>query len=201
MGESVWQENTGVRFWERNMRTVLSVVIVTRLWCQKEIWIGLTAWLSLIPWEEPGWRVVEGHSSVLCLCHFFCYQQSLVCILEWIQGCSKFMSFGGPCSDSRVTSVTSDQTVKPSQCTYQKKGGDAQHSIRLCNFSGVPRGHQAIQNYRTEVVFLLALIFTSSRLALVASQLSWLDPSPISAARATWQLKKHPTPLCCCWGF
>lgn len=90
---------------------------------RNKTWIRLPAWLSLVLWKEPGWRAVEGHYSVLCLCQFLCYQQSLVCVLGWIQGFFKFMSFVGPCSDRRVTSVTQDPY------TNQNQGGDAQHRI------------------------------------------------------------------------
>lgn len=91
---------------------------------------------SLVLWEEPGWRVVEGDYSVLCLCQ---YPQSLECVLGWIQGFYKFMSFGGPCSDSRVTSVTQDQMVKPNQYIYQKQGGDVWRRISFVTSQVLPK--------------------------------------------------------------
>lgn len=128
----VWQANTRVRFWDRKMRRQY----FCQLWqgedsdARNEIWIiRLPAWLSLVLWEEPEETVVERHYSVHYLRRFLWNQQSLVHVLGWIQRFSKFISFGGPCSDSRMTSVTRDQLVKPSQCTDQKEGGDAWHWI------------------------------------------------------------------------
>jgi len=99
----VWQANISVKVWGRKMSTVplsVGIKIVTRLWCQEEIWTRFPAWLfHWFPGKSQGGELQK--STVV----FFADDSLRAinnpwCALGWVQGFSNLVSLGGTCPDS-----------------------------------------------------------------------------------------------------